>query len=157
MSKTRVLFVCLGNICRSPAAEAVFKSLLEKNDLSDSFEIDSAGTSAHHAGEPADERMISVGEDRGFNLTSISRKFIPLDFSNFDHIIVMDNQNLKNVLRLASTDEEIKKVKKMTDYTSDDFTRFKEVPDPYYGGLDGFKLVYDLLENTCHNLLKSIR
>lgn len=156
MKRRRVLFVCLGNICRSPAAEAVFKSVVQKNEMENNFYIDSAGTSAHHAGEMADERMITEGEKRGYDLTSISRKFIPLDFGRFDKIIVMDNQNLKNVLRLATSDKEIQKVSKMTDYCSNKFAHFKEVPDPYFGGLEGFRLVYDLLEDSCEGLYQRL-
>lgn len=152
MSKIRVLFVCLGNICRSPAAEAIFKTITEKNNHNFRFEVDSAGTSAHHAGEMADPRMRSMGVELGYELTSISRKFVPLDFSRFDFILVMDNQNLKNVLRQAVSDEEIIKVKKLTDYSSGEFSGFDEVPDPYYGGLDGFKISFSLLENCCQNL-----
>ena len=156
-SKKRILFVCLGNICRSPAAEGIFKEILNQHNLNDKYFIDSAGTSAHHAGEGADSRMIDEGRLRGFNLDSISRQFITSDFSNFDHIIVMDSQNQKRVLELASSDEERAKVTKMSLYCSSDFSRYDEVPDPYFGGPSGFKEVYDLLEDACSGLLKSFK
>ena len=98
MEKKKILFVCLGNICRSPSAEAVFNGVIKKNGLADQFEVDSAGTSGWHAGEPADRRMQSHAVKRGFNLTSISRKFNPqYDFDHFDMIIGMDDSNIENL------------------------------------------------------------
>lgn len=156
MHKQKVLFVCLGNICRSPAAEGVFKHLIERENISESFFVDSAGTSAHHVGERADSRMRNAASNRGLELTSISRQFISEDFKRFDYIVVMDDSNYQNVLTLDYGHEYEHKIYKMADYASGKFESFKSVPDPYYGGADGFDLVLDLLENSCKNFLNEI-
>ena len=156
MSKTSVLFVCLGNICRSPAAEGVFIHLVNQHNLSSEFLIDSAGTCDHHIGEPADKRMQETAKERGINLTSRGRQFISEDFEKFDYIIVMDHSNYENVLKLSTSKQDHIKVTKLTDYLTK-FTEYDQVPDPYYGGQDGFELVLDLLENGCQNLLNKIK
>ncbi|MCO4755690.1 MAG: low molecular weight phosphotyrosine protein phosphatase [Bacteriovoracaceae bacterium] len=152
---TKILFVCLGNICRSPAAEGVFLALLERENIKYKFEIDSAGTSGYHAGEAADERMIESAKRRGIHLPSRSRQLIKEDFDHFDYVVVMDDSNLKNSEKLAPQ-EHHHKIIKITDYSSDKFGP-DHVPDPYYGGTQGFELVLDLLEDCCHNLLNSIK
>ena len=145
--KTRILFVCLGNICRSPSAEAVFKGLVKKKRLSHQFDIDSAGTYGYHEGEPADQRMQSHAVRRGYNLTSISRPFKPeKDWDKFDFIIGMDDSNMKNLADMARNKEDLKKLYKMTDFSNN--YNHTEVPDPYYGGNHGFELVLDLLEDA---------
>jgi len=144
--KKKILFVCLGNICRSPSAEAVFKALVEKNGDSNNFEIDSAGTSAWHAGEKADARMRRHAKNRGINITSISRKFEVEDFDHFDYIIAMDQENLDNLKQLAKNQSDLDKIHMMT-YFSKKFN-YGYVPDPYYGGDDGFDLVIDILEDA---------
>lgn len=153
--KKRVLFVCWGNICRSPSAEAVFTAIVKKAGLEKEYEIDSAGTIAAHSGEPADARMQSHAIKRGYRLTSISRKINPdIDFDAFDTIIAMDNNNVRDLLYLSRDEDDRKKITKMTDYC----TRFNNssVPDPYYGGADGFELVLDLLEDACEGLLNHL-
>lgn len=153
--KKSVLFVCLGNICRSPSAEAVFKGIVEKAGLSAKYDIDSAGTISVHSGEHADARMQQHAVKRGYNLTSISRKINPkTDFDRFDYIIGMDNSNVSDLLMLARNDNDRDKISTMTDYC----TQYAEtsVPDPYYGGSDGFELVLDLLEDACVGLLNHI-
>lgn len=155
MEKSKILFVCLGNICRSPSAEAVFKGLVENAGLNGNMEIDSAGTSGWHAGEPADHRMRLHARKRGYDLTSISRKFDPSsDFDHFDLIIGMDDENMRNLRNMARTAEDREKLHKMTDFCED--TDYDSVPDPYYGGEDGFELVLDLLEDAGRGLIKRI-
>lgn len=150
-----ILFVCLGNICRSPAAEAVFKSLAEKEITTHSFNIDSAGTSAYHAGERADSRMRKMAIKRFYNLTSRSRQFIYSDFKKFDYIIVMDNKNYKDVLSIDKENKYINKVKLITDFSKNYFN--SDVPDPYYGGNEGFNEVLNILEESCQGLLEYLK
>jgi protein-tyrosine phosphatase len=145
--KNKILFVCLGNICRSPSAEAVFKGFVKSKGLQDEFDIDSAGTYGYHEGEPADNRMQSHAVKRGYNLTSISRPFKPLtDWDKFDYIIAMDDANLRDLKDMARSNSDLKKLLKITDFTSE--YNYNEVPDPYYGGEQGFELVLDLLEDA---------
>lgn len=146
----KILFVCLGNICRSPAAEGVFLSMVDQKD----FGVDSAGTSGFHSGEPADARMIEHAKRRGVELTSLSRKFVAEDLDQFDHILVMDDQNLRDVLKIATSDQ-IKKVKKITDFCSK--FDMNHVPDPYYGKAQGFDLVLDILEDACQGFIRSLK
>lgn len=153
MDKTKILFVCLGNICRSPSAEAVFTGIVNQNGLKKKFEIDSAGTSGWHAGEPADRRMQSHAVKRGYNLTSISRQFDPnTDFDYFDLIIGMDDSNIADLKRMARNEDDLQKIHLMTDFAKE--WNYNEVPDPYYGGEEGFELVLDLLEDSCQGLLE---
>lgn len=153
MEKKKILFVCLGNICRSPSAEAVFKGIIKKEGIANRFEVDSAGTSGWHAGEPADRRMQSHAVKRGYNLTSISRKFDPhSDFDHYDLIIGMDDSNMENLKRMSRNTEDLAKLYKMTDFATE--FSYDEVPDPYYGGSEGFELVLDLLEDSCRGLLE---
>lgn len=157
-----VLFVCLGNICRSPAAEAVFRNLVSKRGLESKFQIDSAGTIGYHEGNKADSRMISTSKKRGIEVTSISRPIKPSDFRNFDLILAMDRQNYEDILssfdrwqhKETLPDSGPKKVKLMCSYCKRHTE--SEVPDPYYGGAKGFEKVLDLLEDACESLLDSI-
>ena len=146
-----LLFVCLGNICRSPAAEAIMNKMIEEANLASQITCDSAGTSQHHAGHPADPRMRKPAEIKGYNITSISRSFEIEDFNQFDWIITMDNSNYENVVSLARTEEHKKKVLKMAD-----FCKIKDcdfIPDPYYGESQSFANVISLLEDSCSHLL----
>lgn len=154
MAPTRVLFVCLGNICRSPAAEGLFLHRLDQNDLGDTFEVDSAGTGSWHVGKPADRRMIRAAEARGVLLPSRARQITPADLQHFDHILTMDHANLEAVQRLAPAGAIQARIEPMTRYCQ----RFQaqEVPDPYYGGPEGFNNVLDLLEDACDGLLQSL-
>ncbi|NDW08739.1 low molecular weight protein-tyrosine-phosphatase [Dysgonomonas sp. 520] len=153
-SKHKILFVCLGNICRSPAAEGIMKYLIEKNNLNDKIEIDSAGTSGYHNGELPDSRMRKHGSKRGYKFDSLSRKFTAKDFDDFDMIIAMDDSNYHNILRLAPDLESEKKVFRMVDFSMK--YQHDHIPDPYYSGADGFELVLDLLEDACNGLMKEI-
>lgn len=154
MSPQRVLFVCLGNICRSPSAEGVFADLIKKRGLESLFEIDSAGTAGYHVGERADPRMRDHASRRGIELTSLSRKLIPADLEKFDYILGMDDSNMLNIRRLDPQGKYASKIYKMTDFCS--IHSHDEVPDPYYGGEAGFELVLDILDDACTGFLDAI-
>ncbi|MCY1633873.1 low molecular weight protein-tyrosine-phosphatase [Marinifilum sp. D737] len=154
--KKKLLFVCLGNICRSPSAEAVMNGFLKVNMLDDKFECDSAGTGGWHVGERADSRMRTHAARRDYNLTSIARQFNPKnDFDDFELILGMDSQNVSDLKGMVRNLDDLSKIKLMTDYCSQ-YKHFDSVPDPYYGGADGFELVLDILEDACDGLLKQI-
>lgn len=154
--KKRVLFVCLGNICRSPAAEAIFNSYIERDGLSDELESESAGTSPYHIGEAADHRMQMHAEKRGYELDSISRAFnAKYDFDAFDFIIGMDDQNVWDLKAKARSEKDKKKIYKITDFAVD--MDYDSVPDPYYGGSAGFELALDILEDACDGLFQQIK
>jgi protein-tyrosine phosphatase len=152
--KAKILFVCMGNICRSPAAEAVMKSLVAERGLSSHFEIDSAGILGYHEGERADSRMRKHAALRGYDLTSRSRPVKPDDFDRFDLIIGMDDTNIDDLHDRALTAEHKAKILKMTEYSRS--SNYSYVPDPYYGGTAGFELVLNLLEDACAGLLNSL-
>lgn len=155
MSKKSILFVCLGNICRSPSAEAVMNAKLKQHGLNHKYVIDSAGITDFHAGEPADLRMQQHAKKRNYHLTSISRHVnASVDFEEFDYIIGMDDQNMRDLTVLANSDGDIVKLSKMTEYCTK-YT-YDSVPDPYYGGSAGFELVLDLLEDACEGLILKI-
>lgn len=152
----KILFVCLGNICRSPSAEAVFNAMIGRDGLVKELQCDSAGTAAYHVGERADYRMRQFGLKRGYNLTSISRAFDPKnDFDRFDYIIGMDRQNVCDLKNVARNESERKKIHLMTDFCIS--KKYDSVPDPYYGGDAGFELVLDILEEACAGLIKKIQ
>ena len=143
----RILFVCMGNICRSPSAEAVMKKMAESRDVE--LVVDSAGTIAYHAGEAADVRMQRHAVQRGYDLASISRQVVAVDFESFDLIVAMDDDNLSYLLDRAG--DHAFKVVRMTDFLQ--HFDYDCVPDPYYGGSEGFDLVLDILEDACAGLL----
>ncbi len=154
MDKKRILFVCLGNICRSPAAEGIFAKKAAEKGLK--LKIDSAGTSAWHQGEKADARMRKHARERGYDLSSISRRFdARSDFDAFDLIIAMDDQNYYDLMEQARTPEEEEKIHRMRDFLKNQ--AYDHIPDPYYGGASGFDLVIDLLEEGAESLLDYIK
>ena len=152
--KIRLLFVCLGNICRSPSAEAVMKKLVKDAGLEKQVEIDSAGIMGYHEGERADERMRAHAARRGYVLDSISRPVRTTDFYDFDLIIGMDDRNVDDLKHKAPDLESVAKIHQMTEYSRNKL--YDYVPDPYYGGATGFELVLDLLEDACGGLLDTI-
>lgn len=151
-SPIRVLFVCLGNICRSPLAEGVFRHKLHSSGLTERFEVDSAGTGAWHVGNPPDTRMTKTALARGVDIRSQkARQFVAEDFEHFDHIFVMDKSNLHDVLALDVDDVFSGRVRLFREFDTepDDY----QVPDPYYGGPQGFEAVYDIVDRTSRLLL----
>ena len=149
----RVLFVCLGNICRSPAAEGVFRAVAAKAGLD--VHIASAGTGDYHVGELPDERMRIAARRRGYDLTSKAQQFKAKHFNEFDVIVAMDDDNRRNILQLANDKSDEQKVHRFADYVSS--PDVDHVPDPYFGGSDGFDLVLDILEQGSLALLDTIR
>ena len=153
--KHKILFVCLGNICRSPAAEGIMQKIIDEKGISDDFELDSAGLYSGHAGELPDARMRVHAKQRGYNLTHRSRPVRSHDFQDFDLIVAMDDSNYHRLINLAPTPDDEKKVVRMIDYVKG-FPQYHSVPDPYYEGAEGFEIVLDLLEDGCANLLSSL-
>lgn len=148
----RILFVCLGNICRSPAAQGVTQAIIDRRGLTDRFELDSCGFYGGHAGDLPDKRMRVHAARRGYDLTHRSRVISPSDFSNFDLIIGMDARNLQNLHDAAPSVEAEKKILSMADFAvMHPYADY--VPDPYYEGAEGFGLVLDLLEDSCESLV----
>ena len=147
----KILMVCLGNICRSPLAEGIMRSKLTKD-----FVVDSAGTGSWHAGELPDKRSISTAKNRGLDITNQrARQFKKSDFDIFDHIFVMDNSNYKDVLALAPNEEAKSKVKLILNeiFPNENV----DVPDPYYGGQDGFENVFDMLDQACEEIARKLK
>ncbi len=154
MEKYRVLFVCLGNICRSPAAQGIFESVVAARGASDRFEADSAGIYSGHQGQLPDRRMRSAAAERGYDLVHRARPVSSMDFLDFDLVIAMDDQNYEDLMHLAPSVEATHKIKRMASYLTTHSISY--IPDPYYMGRDGFELVLDLLEEACTNLYLSI-
>ena len=155
-TRTRVLFVCLGNICRSPAAEGVFLHLLAQRKLEDRFLVDSAGTGGWHVGRPADPRMRAAAERRGIHLPSRARQLEADDLTSFDHILTMDAANLADVQALAqAVGGASARIEPLVGYCRQ--LKASEVPDPYYGGPAGFEHVLDLLDDACRGLLEALQ
>ena len=153
----RVVFVCLGNICRSPLAEGAFRQHVITAGLADHFDIDSAGTSGYHAGELPDRRSIEIARQNGVDITSQrSRAFVKGDLDRFDYVIAMDASNRRNMLRLASSDEELDKLTLFRRWDASS-PEGAEVPDPYYGGDAGFTEVFDICMAASRGLLAAIR
>ena len=143
----RVVFVCLGNICRSPVAEAVFRDIVNQRGLGSNFIIDSAGTGSWHLGHAPDDRMRGTAEERGISMSNMfARQFTEKDFQDFDHIFAMDRDNLQDILYLAGAEDVQYKVRLFRE--ADPEPGNYQVPDPYYGGADGFTNVFDMVTRT---------
>ncbi len=151
----KILFVCLGNICRSPAAEGVMKSVLESENAM-GWTIDSAGTGDYHIGDLPDSRMRSAARRRGLDLVHRCRQVRESDFEDFDIIIGMDANNMANLRRMAPTTEAVAKLKHIAEFLPAG-CGYDYVPDPYYEGAEGFELVLDLLENACRNIYQAYK
>jgi len=152
----RVCFVCLGNICRSPTAEGVLRSLVEQEDLTDRVHVDSAGTAAYHVGERADRRARQAAGARGVALTSRGRQFVDEDYARFDFVLAMDAENLANLRELPSAARFEGRLALLRDFDPAS-PAHTDVPDPYYGGDSGFEHVLDLCEAACRGLLSHLR
>jgi protein-tyrosine phosphatase len=152
----RILFVCMGNICRSPTAEGVMRRLLEDAGLADRVEVESAGTGGWHVGEPPDERATLAARRRGVTLAGAAQQVRAADFRRFDLLIAMDRGNLRELLAVAPDEEAAEKVRLLREFdpaSSGDL----DVPDPYYGGDRGFETVLDMVEAACRGLLDELR
>lgn len=155
MINKKLLFVCMGNICRSPAAEGIMKKLADEN-LFMNLEIDSAGTLDYHSGEPADQRMIDYSSKRGYDISQHrARQFDPdSDFVKYDYILAMDKENFSEITALDESGRYKDKIFMITSFSEK--YKGQEVPDPYFGGRKGFELVLDMLEDSCKGLIKKI-
>lgn len=149
---TQLLFVCLGNICRSPSAENIMNHLLQSRQLTHLFTCDSAGTSSYHIGSAPDRRMTQAAAEQGIYLKGRARQFQVADFEQFDWILAMDDENYRDILRLDPAGHFRHKVRKICEFCR--YHQDTEVPDPYYGGEAGFHYVIDLLMDACEGLLE---
>lgn len=155
-SRTSVLFVCLGNICRSPLAEGIFTSLVAEAGLEDRFEIESAGTGAWHVGERPDARAEMVANQHGVDLVSRARQITEDDLHHFDYVIAMDRENLRNIQRMADASDADAAIHLLREFDPEGDTG-AEVPDPYYGGASGFENVYEMVHRSCRALLDRLK
>ena len=146
--KTRILFVCMGNICRSPAAEGVFLDRIKRAGIANQFVVDSAGTGGWHSGNPADSRSIDEGQVRGYHLPSRARQVVTSDWTDFDVIVCMDLENHANLIDMGAPEE---KVRLLLEWHPT--KKGEDVPDPYYGGDDGFVHMYDLIDSAIDGLV----
>lgn len=152
--RTRVLFVCLGNICRSPLAEGIFLREIEAHGIADRFHVDSAGTGAWHVGERADPRSIAMGESIGCRMEMRTRQIRAQDFEDFDLLLAMDRANLRDLQTIARRYGFETDLRLMREF--DSHGTGEDVPDPYYGGPEGFRDVADMLERSCRGLLRHL-
>ena len=152
LARVRILFVCLGNICRSPTAEAVMRGLVTEAGLEGQVEIESAGTGDWHIGHPPDERSVAAAAERGVELAGEARQVAHGDFGSFDLLIAMDRQNQRDLHALAGSEEDRGKVRLLRSYADGEL----DVPDPYYGGEDGFAEVVEVIDRSCRALLEEI-
>jgi protein-tyrosine phosphatase len=152
----RICFVCLGNICRSPTAEAVMRHLVAQEGLAKRIAIESAGTGDWHVGDPPDRRARAVGAARGIPLSGAARQFTPADFARYDHVIAMDRSNRDDLVRMAPGPAERAKVRLLRSFDPS-APPDADVPDPYYGGPRGFDDVFDICERACRGLLEHLR
>jgi protein-tyrosine phosphatase len=154
--KVAVSFVCMGNICRSPTAEAVMRHLVTEAGLEHAIAIDSAGTGAWHVGQERDRRSRAVAQRRGMPITGVARQFVRGDFERFDLVLALDEENARDLRRLAPSDEARAKIHLLREFDPEAGPD-AEVPDPYYGGPDGFEHVFDICLGACRGLLAHLQ
>ena len=150
----RIIFVCQGNIIRSPLAENMFRHLAQERGVGEKYQLDSAGTSPYHVGELPDHRMRQMAHEKGFQYTGKARQYNKDEFDQHDLIIVMDRSNLRTLRSWASTEEEMK-IRMMREFDPQGSARM-DVPDPYYGGLDGFDKTFEIVKRSCQGLLEAL-
>ncbi|NLG70599.1 MAG: low molecular weight phosphotyrosine protein phosphatase [Chloroflexi bacterium] len=155
MAVKKICFVCLGNICRSPLAEHMFNHVANEMGLGDKYQARSAGTAGWHVGEPPDERMRRVAASRGLVYNGSGRQFTRQDFDNYDLIIAMDSDNKRQLMNLARSDADRSKIRLMREFDPQGGPG-QAVPDPYYGGINGFEEVYDIVERSVRGLLEAL-
>jgi protein-tyrosine phosphatase len=151
-----VSFVCMGNICRSPTAEAVMRPLVREAGLAGKITVDSAGTGSWHVGEERDHRSRAVAHRRGMPITGLARQFSRADFDRFDLVLALDEENQRDLHRLAKSEEARAKIRLLRSFEPD-AAPGSEVPDPYYGGPEGFERVFDICLDTCRGLLDYLK
>ena len=152
----RVLFVCLGNICRSPTAEEVFRSKVAARGLLGEIEIDSAGTGGWHAGDPPDRRAVAEGERRGLSMSGRARQVTASDLRDFDLVVAMDEANRRDLLAMATDDEVRERIQLLRDWDPEAAGHDRGVPDPYYGGDREFAEMFDIVERACDGLIADL-
>jgi protein-tyrosine phosphatase len=151
----RICFVCLGNICRSPTAKGVMQHLIDRAGVADRIHVDSAGTAGYHIGDRPDRRALAELRRRGVPLDHLGQQFTPKDFRRFDLVLAMDHANARDLRRIAPDDTAADKVRLLREWDPDAGDDL-EVPDPYYGGADGFVDVFDMVERSCRALLEEL-
>ena len=156
MKPVRICFVCLGNICRSPTSEGVMAHLLEQQGLADQVELDSAGTGGWHIGDPPDRRSAATARQRGMDLFGHSRQFKEIDFDRFDFIVAMDRSNLRALRNMAANETDIAKLSLLRSFDPT-APPMAEVPDPYYGGPNGFDEVLDICIRGCEGMIRHLQ
>ena len=154
--KYKLLFVCLGNICRSPAAEGIFNHIASKNQKEDLYHAESAGIGHWHVGELPDSRMRTHGKRHGYDFNSRARQFSPKDFDHYDIIVAMDEQNASDIKSMARSPYDLRKIRLMAQFLRH-HPMHRYIPDPYYGGYEQFELVIELLEDACWGLFDSLQ
>lgn len=155
MEKVRVLFVCLGNICRSPMAEAIFNHKIQQFGIEHRFIVDSCGTGNYHIGQQPDPRTVSNARRNGVRINHACRQLQAQDLIDFDYILAMDASNLSNILKLPNAANYADKIMLMREFDPDG--KGREVPDPYFGGEDGFQEVFEMLDRTMHHFIKHLK
>jgi protein-tyrosine phosphatase len=149
----KICFICQGNIIRSPLAESMFRHLAEQKGLVHKYQLSSAGTSAYHVGEPPDRRMRQVAAKHGFEYSGQAKQFIRQDLENYDLLVVMDKDNLRIIESMAQNETQLNKIRMMREFDSQG-SADQDVPDPYYGGVEGFEVTYQIVKRSCEGLLE---